>query len=98
MPGVTMLTLEQTSLEALNLPKQLARILHRNGIRDFGELQKIAEKGDLRKLRFVGKKLSKEISELVGNISDNPNQFIGASENNLNTATHFEENIFKAQN
>jgi DNA-directed RNA polymerase alpha subunit len=60
-----MSTLQQTPIEQFKLPEKLIRILHRNKIHTFGELQDVVNQGNLLRLRFVGKKLAGELTQLV---------------------------------
>jgi len=69
-----MLTLEELPIEKLNLSIRVSRALRRNGIRTFGHLQTVMRNGNLRDLRFIGIKGSKEINDLVSDILSQSNQ------------------------
>lgn len=60
-----MATLQQTPIEQFKLPGKLIRILHRNRIDTFGELQEVVNQGHLLRLRHVGKKTAGELTQLV---------------------------------
>jgi DNA-directed RNA polymerase alpha subunit len=60
-----MSTLQQTPIEQFRLPGKLIRILHRNNIQTFGELQDAVNQGNLLRLRRVGKKFAGELTQLA---------------------------------
>ena len=69
-----MLTLEELPIEKLNLSIRVSRALRRNGIGTFGHLQMVMRNGNLRDLRFIGIKGSKEISDLISDILSQSNE------------------------
>jgi hypothetical protein len=84
-------TLQQTPIEQFKLPGKLIRILHRNHIQTFGELQDVVNQGNLLQLRFVGKKLAGELTRLVAQ----PDLYLApANQNDVNDG----ENTPRAQN
>jgi len=88
-------TLEQTPIERFKLPGKLIRILHRNRIQTFGELQDAVNHGELLGLRHVGKKIAAELTQLAEHISTQPDLYLAATnKNNLNAG----ENTHPAQN
>lgn len=60
-----MSTLQQTPIEQFKLPGKLIRILHRNDIDTFGDLQDVVNQGNLRRLRRVGEKIARELTQLA---------------------------------
>jgi DNA-directed RNA polymerase alpha subunit len=60
-----MSTLQQTPVEQFKLPEKLIRILHRNHIDTFGELQEVVNRRQLLRLRQVGKKTAAELTRLA---------------------------------
>jgi DNA-directed RNA polymerase alpha subunit len=88
--GVGMSTLQQTPIEKFKLPEKLIRILHRNDIDTFGELQEVANQGNLLCLRRVGKKFAAELIQLVAQ----PDRYLAADQNDVNDG----ENTHPTQN
>ncbi len=76
-----MSTLQQTPIEQFKLPGKLIRILHRNNIQTFGELQDIVTQGKLLHLRFVGKKTAGELTRLA----TQPDLYFATANNGENT-------------
>ncbi len=87
--AVRMPSLQQTPIEQFKLPGKLIRILHRNNIQTFGELQDVVNQRKLRRLRFVGKKIAVELTRLA----TQPDLYLAAA-NNISGG----ENIHPAQN
>lgn len=86
-----MSTLQQTPIEQFKLPEKLIRILHRNDIETFGDLQEVVNQGDLLRLRRVGKKIAGELTQLVAQ----PELYLApANQNDVNDG----ENTPQAQN
>lgn len=84
-------TLQQTPIEQFKLPGKLIRILHRNHIHTFGELQDVVNQRNLLRLRFVGKKTASELTQLVAQ----PDRYlVPANQNDGNDG----ENTPQAQN
>jgi hypothetical protein len=74
-------TLQQTPIEQFKLPEKLIRILHRNKIDTFGELQEVVHQGNLLRLRQVGIKFAGELTQLVAH----PDRYLApANQNNVN--------------
>ncbi len=82
-------SLQQTPIEQFKLPGKLIRILHRNHIQTFGELQDVVQQGKLLRLRFVGKKIGGELTRLA----TQPDLYL-ATANNVNGG----ENIHPVHN
>jgi DNA-directed RNA polymerase alpha subunit len=90
-----MSTLQQTPIEQFKLPRKLIRILHRNKIQTFGDLQDIVNQGHLLRLRHVGRKIAGELTRLATHISTQPDLYLAtANQNNVNGG----ENTPQAQN
>ena len=86
-----MSTLQQTPIEQFKLPGKLIRILHRNHIHTFGELQEVVNQGNLLRLRRVGKTIAGELTQLVAQ----PDLYLApANQNDVNDG----ENAPQAQN
>lgn len=86
-----MSTLQQTPIEQFKLPGKLIRILHRNDIQTFGELQDVVNQGNLLRLRRVGKTIAGELTQLVAQ----PDLYLApANQNDVNGG----ENTPHAQN
>lgn len=86
-----MSTLQQTPIEQFKLPGKLIRILHRNHIHTFGELQDVVNQRNLLRLRFVGKKTASELTQLAAQ----PDRYLApANQNDVNDG----ENAPQAQN
>lgn len=86
-----MSTLQQTPIEQFKLPGKLIRILHRNHIHTFGELQEVVNQGNLLSLRRVGKTIAGELTQLVAQ----PDLYLApANQNDVNDG----ENTPQAQN
>lgn len=84
-------TLQQTPIEQFKLPGKLIRILHRNHIQTFGELQDVVSQGSLLRLRRVGEKIAGELTQLV----TQPDLYLApANQNDVNAG----ENTPEAQN
>jgi len=84
-------TLQQTPIEQFRLPGKLIRILHRNHIQTFGELQDVVNQGNLLRLRRVGEKIAGELTQLVAQ----PDLYLApANQNDVNDG----ENTPQAQN
>ncbi len=78
-----MSTLQQTPIEQFKLPRKLIRILHRNNIQTFGELQDVVKQGHLLRLRHVGEKIAGELTRLATHISTQPDLYlVTANKNN----------------
>ena len=73
-----MSTLRQTPIEQFKLPGKLIRILHRNNIDTFGELQDVVNQGKLLRLRFVGKKIAGELTQLTAQ----PDRYLAPADQN----------------
>ncbi len=76
-----MSTLQQTPIEQFKLPGKLIRILHRNNIQTFGELQDAVKQGHLLQLRLVGKKIAGELTQLAAQ----PDRYLAIANNGENT-------------
>jgi len=82
-------TLQQTPIEQFKLPGKLIRILHRNHIYTFGELQDAVQQGHLPRLRRVGEKIAGELTQLAARISTQPDLYlVTANKNNVNSGEH----------
>lgn len=90
-----MSTLQQTPIEQFKLPEKLIRILHRNHIQTFGELQEVVNQGHLLRLRHVGKKIATELTQLAAHISMQPDLYLAAADQNHGKGG---ENTLQAQN
>jgi DNA-directed RNA polymerase alpha subunit len=75
-----MSTLQQTPIEQFKLPEKLIRILHRNHIDTFGDLQEVVSQGHLLRLRHVGKKTAGELTQLAAHISMQPDLYLAADQ------------------
>jgi len=84
-------TLQQTPIEQFKLSGKLIRILHRNYIQTFGELQDVVSQGNLLRLRHVGGKLAGELTQLVAQ----PDLYLAPANQN---AVNDGENTPQAQN
>ncbi len=76
-----MSTLQQTPIEQFKLPGKLIRILHRNNIQTFGELQDAVKQGHLLRLRLVGKKIAGQLTQLAAQ----PDRYLATADNGENT-------------
>lgn len=86
-----MSTLQQTPIEQFNLPEKLIRILRRNDIDTFGDLQEVVNRGHLLRLRGIGKKFAGELTQLA----TQPDLYLApANQNDVNDG----ENTPQAQN
>jgi hypothetical protein len=90
-----MSTLQQTPIEQFKLPGKLIRILHRNDIETFGDLQEVVNQGHLLCLRRVGKKIAAELTQLTACISMQPDLYLAAADQNHGKGG---ENTPQAQN
>jgi hypothetical protein len=90
-----MSTLQQTPIEQFKLPGKLIRILHRNHIHTFGDLQDAVNQENLLRLRGVAKKTAGELTRLAADISAQPDLYlVTANQYNVNDG----KNTPQAQN